>query len=256
MNETPWSIKWFETCGSTNAEALGLAAHGAPEWTVVVADSQTGGRGRLGRAWFSPPGVNLHVSVLLRPEVPAAVVPRLSLVAAVALAEAVEGCVPELQPELKWPNDLLVDGRKVAGALAELEMEAEGAYHVVLGIGINVNVRADDIPHELRHRATSLAVAAGRDVDRETLLLRLLDRLHAGVTRFVRDQGAVDTVAWQRRMRADRRVRVELPDLGPVVATALGLRPDGSLVVRTDAGGEMDIMAGDVLPVSWDAPGH
>lgn len=239
----------LERCASTNEEAMALAHEGADAGTVVVADAQTGGRGRLGRAWFSPPGVNLHVSVVLRPSVTAAVLPRLSIVAAVALAEAVEQVVPEVEPELKWPNDLLVGGRKVAGVLAELVIATPPC--VVVGVGIDVNLADRDLPDELRGRATSLAIEAGRPVDREALLGALLARLEAGVAAFERAGGAIDRDAWLRRARLDRVVRVGFPE-GGELATAIGLREDGALVVRMADGRTADVVAGDVVPVEWE----
>ncbi|GMV39205.1 MAG: biotin--[acetyl-CoA-carboxylase] ligase [Myxococcales bacterium] len=235
------------TCVSTNAEAGALAAAGAPAFTAVVADAQEGGRGRLGRAWYSPPGVNLYVSVILRPAVPVAVAPRLAIVAAVALAEAVEAVAPGLQVELKWPNDLLVGGRKAAGVLAELA--GVDPLAVIVGVGVNANLA--EIPPELSKRATSLALELGRPVDREALLQALLDRLRVGVSAFEGAGGMVDTGAWVRRARLDRVVRVGFPE-GSVLATAVGLREDGALVVRAMDGRTLDVVAGDVVPVEWE----
>jgi BirA family biotin operon repressor/biotin-[acetyl-CoA-carboxylase] ligase len=244
-------IHRLATCASTNAEADALARAGAPAWTVVVADAQTGGRGRLGRTWYSPPGVNLYVSVVFRPHVPMTVVPRIAITAAVALAEAVERVVPEVEPELKWPNDLLVGGRKVAGVLADLSAHGEAAYHVVLGVGINVNLLPEQLPLELRSRATSLRAAAGHEVDREALLGALLERLRLGMERFEASGGQVDTAAWLARARTDRVVRVGFPE-GRILAVASGLRADGALVVRTLDGRLEEVVAGDVIPVEWE----
>lgn len=143
----------------------------AAEGTVVVAGEQTEGRGRLGRRWFAPPGTSLLCSVQLRPAVAAERLPELTGVAARACAEAI-AALTGLEPEVKFPNDLLLGGRKVAGVLAEAR---EG--RVVLGIGINVNVPEDDLPTEVERPATSLLVATGRELDRAQLLVELLDRL-------------------------------------------------------------------------------
>lgn len=243
------AVHRLDRCESTNAEALALAAQGAAAFTAVVADAQTRGRGRLGRSWFSPPGVNLHVSVILRPAVPPPALPRLSIVAAIALAEAVEQVAPELPVELKWPNDLLVGGRKVAGVLSELGSADPPC--VVVGVGVDVNLAAADLPPELARRATSLLAEAGRPVDREALLAALLERLEAGVRAFERAGGALDTEAWLRRARLDRVVRVGFPE-GGALATAIGLRPDGALIVRMADGRIEDVVAGDVVPVEWE----
>jgi BirA family transcriptional regulator, biotin operon repressor / biotin---[acetyl-CoA-carboxylase] ligase len=142
-----------------------------PEGAVVVADEQTEGRGRVGRQWLAPAGTSLLVSVLLRPDVEPARLPELSLVAGRACAEAIAE-VAGLEIEVKFPNDVLVRGRKVAGILAEA---SEG--RVVLGIGVNVSQAAGDLPAEPRTPATSLLLETGRPVDRAELLVALLDRL-------------------------------------------------------------------------------
>jgi BirA family biotin operon repressor/biotin-[acetyl-CoA-carboxylase] ligase len=143
----------------------------AAEGTVVVADEQTEGRGRLGRRWFAPAGTSLLCSLQLRPPVSGERLPELTGVAARACGEAIAAC-SGLEPEVRFPNDLLLGGRKVAGVLAEAR---EG--RVVLGIGINVNVPEDELPTEVGRPATSLLVEGGRAVDRADLLVELLDRL-------------------------------------------------------------------------------
>jgi BirA family transcriptional regulator, biotin operon repressor / biotin---[acetyl-CoA-carboxylase] ligase len=155
---------------STASTQLLLAAD-ATEGTVVVADEQIEGRGRLGRRWFAPPGASLLCSVQLRPTVPGERLPELTGVAARACAEAI-AALTGLEPELKFPNDLLVEGRKVAGILAEAR---EG--RIVLGIGVNVNLSEEELPGEVDRPATSLLVETGRELDRAELLVELLDRL-------------------------------------------------------------------------------
>ena len=158
---------------STNRVAMEMAENGAKHGTVVVADAQTAGRGRMGRRWVSPAGKNLYVSLLLRPSVPTVDAPRLALVAGVALADAVEAVgVPAA---LKWPNDLYCGGRKAAGILAEMASDPDGVRHVVIGVGLNVNVVEDDFPPDLRGTATSLRICAGRAFRRVDVLARLLD---------------------------------------------------------------------------------
>jgi BirA family biotin operon repressor/biotin-[acetyl-CoA-carboxylase] ligase len=148
-----------------------LLAPDAAEGTVVAADEQTEGRGRLGRPWLAPPGTSLLCSVQLRPAVPGDRLPELTGVAARACAEAI-AALTEIAPELKFPNDLLVEGRKVAGILAEAR---EG--RIVLGIGVNVNLSEEQLPGEVDRPATSLLVETGRELDRAELLVELLDRL-------------------------------------------------------------------------------
>jgi BirA family transcriptional regulator, biotin operon repressor / biotin---[acetyl-CoA-carboxylase] ligase len=160
----------YKHVGSTPSTQLLLKPE-APEGAVVVAEAQTAGRGRLGRRWFAPAGTSLLCSLQLRPASPTERLPELTGVAARACAEAIAG-VTGLEPELKFPNDVLVGGRKVAGILAEAR---EG--RVVLGIGINVNVPASELPEDVAHPATSLLAETGRELDRAELLAELLVRL-------------------------------------------------------------------------------
>jgi BirA family biotin operon repressor/biotin-[acetyl-CoA-carboxylase] ligase len=160
----------YEHVGSTPSTQLLLAAD-APEGALVAAEEQTEGRGRLERRWLAPYGTSLLCSLQLRPDVPGEHLPELTGVAAQAVAETV-GALAALEPELKFPNDVLVGGRKLAGVLAEAR---EG--RVVLGIGINVNVGEGELPLEVDTPATSLLVETGREVDRAELLAELLDRL-------------------------------------------------------------------------------
>jgi BirA family biotin operon repressor/biotin-[acetyl-CoA-carboxylase] ligase len=161
---------YFERCESTQRE---LEAD-APEGAVAVAEEQSAGRGRLGRRWFAPARTSVLVSVNLRPDVPTRRLPELSLVGGAAVAEAI-ATETGLRPEVKFPNDVLIGGRKVAGILAEARED-----RVVLGIGINVNVAAAELPKELETPATSLVLETGAPVHRAALLAAVLERLEAG----------------------------------------------------------------------------
>ena len=154
-------VHHFETLDSTNDLAKELAVQGAPEGTVVVAEAQTGGRGRLGREWDSPPGVGLYVSLVLRPMLPPMELPQITLTTAVAVVRAVRR-VAGVAPGIKWPNDLLLNGKKLGGILTEMETESDRIRHVVVGLGLNVN--NPGFPPELAATATSLTLTAGRSV--------------------------------------------------------------------------------------------
>lgn len=174
--------RYFERCESTQRELPADAAEGA----VAVAEEQTEGRGRLGRRWFAPPGSSVLVSVNLRPEVATARLPELSLVAGRAAADAIVD-VTGVQSELKFPNDLLVGGRKVAGILAEARDD-----RVVLGVGINANIEEADLPREVDTPATSLLAESGEPVDRALLLVTLLEHLEARYDAWVSEAVAGD----------------------------------------------------------------
>jgi BirA family transcriptional regulator, biotin operon repressor / biotin---[acetyl-CoA-carboxylase] ligase len=174
--------RFVASCASTQR----LLREDDPEGAVVVADAQTEGRGRLGREWLAPAGTSLLVSILLRPRVEPARLPELSVVAGRACADAVAE-VTGLEAEVKFPNDVLVDGRKVAGILAEA---SEG--RVVLGIGVNVAQAPQDLPGTARTPPTSLAIATGRTVDRAELLLTLLEHLERCYDDWLAEADAID----------------------------------------------------------------
>src|SRR5512147_472545 len=149
----------FEVISSTNDHARELAEEGAGHGEVVIAESQTGGRGRRGRPWVSPPGRNAYFSVILRPDLPPSRAPELTLLASVALCDALRQA--NVPAAIKWPNDLLVGDRKIAGILTELASEPERVHWAVVGIGVNVNAAAEDFPAELRDVATSVRIERG-----------------------------------------------------------------------------------------------
>jgi BirA family transcriptional regulator, biotin operon repressor / biotin---[acetyl-CoA-carboxylase] ligase len=158
-------IHHFDSIDSTNRHAMELARRGAAEGEVVLAEAQTAGRGRLGRSFFSPQGLSFYGSIILRPEIPPVRAPQITLVAGIAVAEAVEKHAGT-RPGLKWPNDVRLGPMKVAGILTEMESEANRVLHVVCGPGINLNVPSPEFPPELRAIATSILAATGRSVDR------------------------------------------------------------------------------------------
>ena len=238
------SLEVVDRLGSTNAELLARAGDDAPEGAVLVAEHQDAGRGRLDRTWISPPRAGLTLSVLLRPDVPAARRGWLSLLTGVALAESV-GAGTGVLTSLKWPNDLLArDGRKLAGILAESSGPA-----VVVGVGLNVSTRAGELPDT----GTSLALVTGTTVDRAPVLLAFLRAFERRYLDWVAVLGdpvssglARDYVAWCSTIGAD--VAVTMPDGSAVDGVAEAVDWDGRLVVRT-AAGPVPVASGDVRHV-------
>jgi BirA family biotin operon repressor/biotin-[acetyl-CoA-carboxylase] ligase len=228
---------------STQAVAFTLAADGAADRTVVVAEAQSAGRGRRGRTWHDEPGASLLTSIILRPRLTPARLPMLSLVAGIALAEALER-VTGLAPRLKWPNDILVDGRKLAGILLESRLGAappgtDATPLVVLGIGVNLAQRA--FPAELTDRATSVLLASGRRVEPDVLLGPLLEGLDVWRARLETEGGAPVRARW--RGLADtlgRRVSID-----GVVGVAADVDEDGALIV-VDGSTAHRVLAGEV----------
>jgi BirA family biotin operon repressor/biotin-[acetyl-CoA-carboxylase] ligase len=228
-------LRWFAAIDSTNRYLLAEASGAAPEGLVAVADEQTAGRGRHGRTWTTAPGAALLVSVLLRPRLPPERVHLVTLAAAVAATDAVRR-VAGFDARVKWPNDLVVDDRKLAGILAE----ADGAGAVVVGMGLNL--RPDAFPVELSDTATACDLHAPSPVDRAAVLVEWL-------LAFDRELGALDTVvaaATRRSATVGRRVRVELAR-GELVGRAVALTPEGYLLVRTEDDKVHTVTAGDVV---------
>ena len=181
-------IERHASLGSTNDEALRRAMEGAPEGVVVLADVQTAGRGRQGRAWNDVPGASLAFSVVLRPALPLPRLPLLALAMACSVAEAAEAVTGHTY-DVKWPNDVLFEGRKVCGILAESRSGGDGRPVLVIGTGVNVNHRQEDFPDEIRERATSLRQAGGAYLNPESVLAAALERFEKYVT-LARDRGA------------------------------------------------------------------
>lgn len=226
---------------STQTVAFALAADGAPDGTVVVAESQTAGRGRRGRPWVDEPGASLLVSILLRPRLEPARLPGLSLAAGVAVAQAMTRSAG-LSPRLKWPNDVLVGGRKIAGILLESRTNGagEGGRLAVLGIGVNLGQRV--FSSDLAHRATSVWLATRRLVDRDVVLAALLDAL--GEWRRQLEYGGFTAIRARWRELSDtlgRRVEAD-----GVRGVAVDIDVDGALVVNDAEGRRHRVVAGDV----------
>ncbi len=231
--------------GSTNTDAFLLAEQGACEGTVLIADRQTRGKGRLGRYWVSPGGINLYCSVILRPCIPPFEAPQLTFISAVAVARAVK-MTTGIQPEIKWPNDLLLNGRKFAGLLNEMSAETDRVSFVILGIGVNINMQAEQFPADLRTPATSLLLETGRPIMRQKFIVCLLKQLDAEYARFLQYGFAPVREEWEGYCNASGRE--VLVDLG---ATRLqgkfaGLDYDGALLLRMPDNRNERILSGDV----------
>jgi BirA family biotin operon repressor/biotin-[acetyl-CoA-carboxylase] ligase len=238
-------VDWVAETGSTNRDLLAQAAAGAPEGLVAVTDHQTAGRGTRGRGWFDPPGGSLLVSVLLRPALAPAKLHLLTMAFALAAAEAC-GQVAGVDVGLKWPNDLYVGERKLAGVLAESQMTGMSIDAVVIGMGMNVNW-PPEVPADLAEVTVSLNHVAGAEVDRVDLLVALLRRFDAVYGALSDEAGRTDLLLRYRRrsVTLGRDVRVELA-AGTVLGTAEDVTDEGHLVVDVD-GEPVVFSSGDVI---------
>lgn len=238
-------IHAFPTVDSTNTVAFQLALKGAYEGEVVAVESQTAGKGRMGRQWESPPGVNIYLSIVLRPASPPSKIPLITLMTAVACAEGIEETTGVL-PAIKWPNDLLIDEKKVGGILTEADMEMDRINFVIVGIGINVNMSGSTFPPSIKHTATSLREALGKQVSRIRLIQALLKQFELWYTRFKEGRGGAITKRWEELAKI-RGKHVSVDFMGETVrGTALEIDADGALVVQEPGGEVKRIMAGDV----------
>lgn len=226
-------LHFFDTIDSTNTSAARLAREDAAEGTVVIADAQTGGKGRLGRSWVSPPGVNLYLSVILRPRKPASAAPQLSLLASVAVAETIVQQT-QLVPSIKWPNDVLVSGKKVCGILTEMQANGPQLRSVIVGIGVNINAPLASFPEELQDRASSLFLMRGEPVDRAAFAVSLLTHLEKLYVLWLEKGFPVVGAAWEGYASEllGKSITVTVPE-GIISGTVHGIDRDGALLVES-----------------------
>ena len=240
----------FYSVDSTNAFAARLLAHGhdVPEGTLIVAESQTAGRGRLGRSWHSEREAGLYLSIVLRPKVPPSLAPLFTLGTAVAMHNAVERDT-RLDVDIKWPNDLLIDGKKVCGILAEIQAEVDRVKTMIIGVGVNVN--HERFPPEIANHATSLRIASGRMQSRIEILVEFLEEFENLYLDFERKgpQRIIDT--WMRSSSFAQDRKIEINDgVRKIAGITRGLNPLGALRVEQKDGRVEEVYSGDV--VSWE----
>jgi len=245
-------VRHFAEIDSTNRYLLDEARAGAPEGVVAVADHQSAGRGRLGRAWSAPPGASLLVSVLLRPGLPMERLHLVTMALGLAACDAV-WLTAGFSPSLKWPNDLVVGSRKLAGMLAESVVDGGEVSALVAGIGLNVNW--DEFPPEIAETAVACNMVTGEPVDRDDLLVRLLERFDGRYGSLARPGGGEGTVGEYRQRCATlgRRVRVEQPS-GAFEGVARDVDDAGHLLVERDDGVVTTVTAADVIHLRPAAP--
>ena len=239
-------ISYDEVLGSTNRRASELAKQGAVEGTLVVADHQTEGRGRLQRIWFSPPGMNLYASLILRPAVPPVRAPELSLVAAVAIVRAIQGQCPDLDLKIKWPNDVFAGGKKCCGVLCDMDSEIDRVHYLIVGIGINVNTPSAAFPPAIADRATSLAAETGGNWSRPKTMTALLNAFEPAYDQWLEDGLAPFVPELDRFSLLQGRTVTISTGRGHMSGTVTGISPQGALLLRDASGTPQTILSGDV----------
>ena len=238
--------RFLRQTASTNLDARRLAESGAPEGTLVVADSQDSGKGRRARKWFSPPGLGIYLSFILRPAISPAEAAKITLLTSVSTAEAVSE-LTGLQTRIKWPNDILAGGKKIAGILAEISTELDSINYMVVGLGLNVNVPQGALPEELRGIATSVLIETGREFSRAQLLKAILRD-------FERRYGAARRDGFQSALKRWRELsdvigkNIRVETAGETVkGTVVELDRDGALVLRDSRGAVRRFLSGDII---------
>lgn len=234
----------YDEIDSTNTEAKRLAKDGTAHGTVVAAESQTAGRGRLGRSWNSPAGSSIYMTEILRPELEPNRASMLTLVMACAVADAIRECT-DLDAQIKWPNDIVVGGKKVCGILTEMSAEVDHIHYVVIGVGINVNT--ESFPKELAKMATSLCIEAGQTFSREIILNMVLKNFEKDYAIFMEKKDLSDLQARYNQLLVNRGKEVRILGASEsYCAIAGGINRRGELLIRKEDGTEEAIFAGEV----------
>lgn len=244
---TEWAgrnLLYFDETDSTNTEAKKAAEAGAPHGTLAVADYQSMGKGRRGRSWDAPHGVGIWMSIMCRPRLHPSCASMLTLVAALAVAEGIEKTCG-LKAQIKWPNDIVVNGKKVCGILTEMSTELECINYVVTGIGINANT--EEFPEEIREVATSLLLETGTRVRRSEIINAVMQSYEKYYAAFMAHQNMSGLLEEYNGSLAnrDRQVRVLAPE-NEYTGTALGIDEMGELLVRTEDGQVQKVISGEV----------
>ena len=237
-------IQYYKEVISTNNQAKLAAQQDADEGTIIVSESQTSGRGRLARGWYSPAEKGIWFSVILRPHFLPQEAPKCTLMAAVAIAKAIE-TITELQVGIKWPNDILYNKQKLVGILTEMNAEMDCINYIIIGMGVNVNIQKDEFPVELQQIATSLAILKGEKISRVKLLNEILFQIET-LYNIAQTEGFVKILEEWKKYSVTLGKTVDVIGINDTfVGVAMDIDADGALLVKTEAGLKR-VLAGDV----------
>lgn len=245
--KTRWAgqeIYYYPDTDSTNIRAKELGEKGAPHGTLVVAGQQSAGRGRRGRGWESPPGCSIYMSILLRPEFLPSKAPMLTLIMAYSVAEALRACTG-MEVKIKWPNDIVLNGKKLVGILTEMSTEIDYINHVVIGVGVNVNMAS--FSEEIAKTATSLRIETGEIIKRSTLIVEMMKHFEKNYEMYLKTENlsGIREVYNGLLVNCGKEVRI-LGAREPYQAVALGINDSGELLVRKQDGSQEAVYAGEV----------
>ncbi|WP_432359029.1 biotin--[acetyl-CoA-carboxylase] ligase [Sporosarcina sp. UB5] len=240
------TIDYYESCSSTQIVAHDAAQAGAPDGTLIVSEEQTAGKGRLSRPWNSTAEKGIWMSLIVRPSLMPQQAPQMTLVAAVAIVRAIEN-VTGIEASIKWPNDILLNGRKMTGILTELQSEPDRVKAIILGIGMNVNQDEEDFPEELKEIATSLKIEGGQQIDRAKLIAEILGFIELYTKMYEKHGFGPIKLLWEGYSNtAGKRIRAVMLN-ETIEGTAIGISEDGLLELRLDDGTVRGIYSADIV---------
>jgi len=240
------NLEVHQTIDSTNNRARDLALEGADEGTLVISETQSMGRGRLGRDWISPKGKGIWMSLILKPDLPPDQAPRITAIVAVALRKALNKATG-LDVGIKWPNDIIINAKKVCGILTEIQADIDRIHYLVVGIGINVNMLADDFPPEIASTATSLRIAMNAWLDRRWIIALVMEEIEDIYLKYTKNKDFRRLLDQYREysVTLNKSVRVIGRDMN-FEGFALDFDTDGSLLVKREDGSITKVLSGDV----------
>ncbi len=237
---------YFDSIGSTQKETQHLAEDGAPHGTLVITSHQMTGRGRLGRTWSMPKGKGIAMSLILRPKLSINRIPQLTLIAAVAVYKAITE-VTGIQTDIKWPNDILVMGKKIVGILTEMQTEGTNVKAVIIGMGMNINANKNDFPEEIRHVATSLKTLTGKEHDMSLIVQTILFYFEELYLRYLEEGFSVIKWMWESHaVSIGKRINARLFNGKVLTGLAKGIDEEGALLLEDDQGSIHKIYSADI----------
>lgn len=239
------NIHYQDSVESTQKIAKTLSYENAPEGTVVIAEEQLSGRGRMNRVWHSPKYTGVWMSMILRPNIPLQKAPQLTLITAVAVVKAIEE-VTKLAPAIKWPNDILLHGKKVTGILTELQAEADQIFAIIIGVGINVNQKLEDYPEDLRNIATSLMIESGEKVSRAQIIRSILSNFEKLYLLYLEQGFTPIKLLWESYAISIGKMIVARTINENIRGKALGITEDGVLLIEDETGKIHHVYSADI----------